>query len=477
MNYNDIYIQNKMDYIYMKNYYGGSNTITNTNITNTNTIYVDEKQYVARNYDNLDGIELLTGPIFHTIIHNTKYNKKIHLFGDKHVYTNRFSCNGKDTSANSIYFPDYLEYYFTKGINKDINKGNNNGKIIDLFIELSYSYDKKISFLQSGIIDNVFLRFKSCFESLMDKSLCKNKYPNIRFHAMDIRDYISDDFSKEQEISLFNYFSQRINNMLGDVKKIHSGVSAKIDTLIQDFLSYDEFMLSDKLNEIAEEYYSSDDYSLNTIRDLSLLITNNANNNYDQLKKQMNTIMNDIIEENDAYVEMDEFTILMIERYIGDENGIYTDMDNRFWYLCSLSTKLNNNMNEVVGNNFEPNINVHYINYRLSDDDEIFKDMFKSNKITLRSLSIISRIIWGYDLALMDVYMLGRIFKQFKHKSQDDIFSESADNIIIIAGNKHIKSYIDFFTKIGSEVIYQSQPLVEPIKNRDRCVPMVKLEF
>lgn len=478
-NYKDMYTKNKSAYITIKNHFGGS-------------FNVDEQHYINHHYDNLNGIDLLAGPISHTIIVNTKYNKKIHLFGDRHIYTNKFSCNNKATQTNSIYFPDYLEYYF----------GKEKEKILDLFIELPYQYDKTVPLMRAGMINNVYLRFKNCFEILTDKSTCKTKYSNIRFHAMDIRKYMSDMFIKESDISLFNYFCHIIDKLLQDTNKKYVDDVNRLDDMIQQLYQHEEFTHNEKFHEIAEAFYNKHDNLETVLSKLLLLIIDNVgdseknsdkedtNKNRDKNTDKNSDIYTEsymklymfkqsimITEHEQHPIIMDDFMKEMVKRFIGDENGVYNDMDDRFWYMIMRSPKIKSNVGEIVGNNFEPNITLRYKKDQKSDDNDIVKEMIKTNKITYDSLYLISRILWSYDVALMDVYMLGRIFKQFKQKTPDDIFSESADNIIIIAGNNHIKSYIDFFTKIDSKIIYQSPPFKESLSPDNRCVPFHELTF
>ena len=179
------------------------------------------------------------------------------------------------------------------------------------------------------------------------------------------------------------------------------------------------------------------------------------------------------------WIYENSFMKRMVFIYIGNENGIYTDMDGQFWDLVEFSPKLQNNLSEVVKNNFEPNINLNYNSStrKISNANNIIKEMVKSNKLRYASIYVIDHILQYYKLALMDIYMLGRIFKKFEQKSSTDIFSESANNIIIIAGQKHIESYINFFNKIGSNILYQFSPIVERITPENRCVPMKEIEF
>ena len=490
IDYKNAYIENKNNYFIIKNHFGGA-------------FDQSEKQYVNHHYDNLDGIKILTGPISHTIIHNTKYNKKIHLFGDRHVYTNKFKCYNQITESNSIYFPDYLEYYFSK----------EKEKIIDLFIELPYAHDKTVSHMQHGLINNIYLQFRSCFKSLTNKTICQYKYPNVRFHVTDIRYYLDDNFAKEPSISEFNKFVGQIEDKYNVVQKNEEKLARnekilnhnekQLDAVKNKLLYNNKYSSNMRFLKIVDDYHSEyDDIEdladkntrlIDTINEILSIIHKDTNtDDFDRnIKESLCHIKIDIQShqikilgqqvKSNTNNDMDTFTKNMVNKYIGDENGIYSDMDNRFWGLVDKSEKLKSYLtSDVVKNNFIPNINLQYdIFTKRGDstaDDDIIKELIKTNKMTDDSIYIIWAILVGYGVSLMDLYMLGRIFKTFKQKTVYDISAESAENIIIVAGNYHINNYIDFFNKIDSKMLYRND-LPDTISAGNRCMPLVELEF
>jgi hypothetical protein len=449
---------------------------------------MNEKHYVNRHYDNLNGIELLTGPISHTIIHNEKYNKKIHLFGDIHVAADKFSCNNNATSTNAIYFPDYLEYYL--GIEKN--------KIIDLYIELPYMHDKKVPIMIHGMLDNTRLHFKECFESLLEKTECQNKYPNVRFHAMDIRKYISTDSSKEPDISSFNKFwtmihyhsesllkDHSISFNLSNIKLRVSRARDNVEHIIDNLSSHDKYENNEILDNIYDSFYHSFDNVLddisNTLNTINILLSIiEADTEFEKIEQKLREHK---IHAEELRLEMikiqsaDEnikFIKKMMRTYIGDVNGIYTDMEDRFWKLINGSVKMRSNVSEFVRNNYKPNF---------TQSTKLYggKNIKIDKRIDNYSLWIIENIMLDYGAAIMDIYLIGRIFKQFKRKSPGDIFAESADNIIIICGDFHIDNYINFFNKINSSIIYRTNIKCDdddpPIKPEDRCIPMHNMKF
>src|SRR5688500_13527622 len=90
---------------------------------------LDELTYEPHNENiNFENVKYIAGPVSLVIIENEKYKKKLYLFGDKHVFTNKFDCQGNATPVNTIYLPDYLRYYFDKTKNIPLA----------LFIEIHY---------------------------------------------------------------------------------------------------------------------------------------------------------------------------------------------------------------------------------------------------------------------------------------------------------------------------------------------------
>ena len=173
--YKQKYIKYKSKYLSLKN------------IQKAGTFYLDEGAYSKIRSPDLRNIPVdltntkyIAGPMSLTIMFNKDLNKKIYLFGDVHVYTSFFDC-GVDDEKNTIYLSDYLNKYLSEEKNKTI----------DLFIELPYQLNKNkiIPSMKYGILENIKHIVDPCFKLLSDKSECKKIYPNVRFHAMDIRYY------------------------------------------------------------------------------------------------------------------------------------------------------------------------------------------------------------------------------------------------------------------------------------------------
>ena len=188
---------------------------------------------------------------------------------------------------------------------------------------------------------------------------------------------------------------------------------------------------------------------------------------------------NKIVTSYHNYVEVPQYAIDTIIKYIGDENDIYPNVDKCFFDLVKSSKKLMKNVNDFVLKHFEPNI---YQKYKdVFKHRNVIKDIVLTKKISYNhasDLDLFYATIYGF--ALVDIYLLGRLFKKFIPRDTG-IHSTSTNNIIIIAGQLHINEYVDFLTKIGSKIIHEPTkiPNISMIaKNPSkRCVPFHDITF
>jgi len=158
-----------------------------------NVINENDYNFKINDIHKLNDMEYLTGPLTFAILKSE--NCTCITVGDAHVSSNiGFNTNNKD---KEIYLPEYLDMLFRKYPDKQF----------DLLIELQYTKYKMADDVeyQNGIINNVYKSFKVCFIDLQDKVACSKKWPNVRFHAIDIR-YIHNN---------------EINNLTNDVSLIN----------------------------------------------------------------------------------------------------------------------------------------------------------------------------------------------------------------------------------------------------------------
>ena len=430
----------------MSNYYRQYRKYINLRNQKGGEYNLDEKTYVDDLNPPIDESELkyIAGPVSYILIRNEEYDKTIRLFGDRHVFTSQFECGpaGIDdsTNQNTIYLPDYLKMYFNKY-----------DKIpIDLFIEIHYMQDKIVPEMQYGLIENIRKKFLPCFKTLTDKVECNKIYPNIRFHIIDIRYYESEN-DTISNINVLNGYITQINYLLNDEDYLKN-IIKRLDETIQQL--FDEFTDTDSFNDLLVEYYDGDKNPVQIIDSiLEFMLNNNEGTKY--YKKILN--IKSLFLKYHGRVIIDDYIFGIIKLYIGDENGIYADIDGRFWNLVRSSIKLNKNVGQIVFDNYEPDIYSGYWN--ITETDFIKEIMITKEISSLNVIKFQSFLLTVYGFALMDVYLLGRIFKKFVKNSGPDItplvIDNAANNIFIIAGNNHIKKYKNFFKKINSTILQQ----------------------
>jgi hypothetical protein len=131
-------------------------------------------------------------------------------------------------------------------------------------------------------------------------------------------------------------------------------------------------------------------------------------------------------------------------------------------------------------------------NYNMINDSvtkkkmrEFFYDGIK--EITLPKLSgvkdddilMIGAFVFKMAQKIMDLYVLCRVFKRFSKKTENNPHEDVATKIIIVAGNDHIESYVDFLTnKLDYQPVYKNMARIktgfdediDPINTNNRCV-------
>ncbi|CAH6421820.1 Hypothetical protein KVN_LOCUS508 [uncultured virus] len=162
--------------------------------------------------------QYISGPINVVRLEGSVNNIKkiIYLFMDWHQPTEyQTECH-----QPSKYITDYLKDNFSKLSNQDIT--------LDFFLEIipSYLMKKKISLPDIYIFDIInFFRNNFNYDSNIDKVSISDKFSNIRFHYVDIRDYYLNDIYQSFS-DLSSFIDNKFNNYnlqkddLGYIKKI-----------------------------------------------------------------------------------------------------------------------------------------------------------------------------------------------------------------------------------------------------------------
>src|SRR5437763_1762246 len=107
--YKNMYRCNKINYFHLNKILGGFFSFNEKSYKNDHT---KTSTFINKN------IKYIAGPISLYVVYDLQENKKIYLFGDVHIATNKgFDCGSND-ELTTIYLPEYLKYIFEN--NKDI---------------------------------------------------------------------------------------------------------------------------------------------------------------------------------------------------------------------------------------------------------------------------------------------------------------------------------------------------------------------
>jgi hypothetical protein len=163
----------------------------------------------------------------------------------------------------------------------------------------------------------------------------------------------------------------------------------------------------------------------------------------------------------DMQIKIDPLYIEFIKDYISNEHYIYNDIYERMWTFIESSDKLKRNfsaLREQLSEQYEQYIIDYYSKYTenllTTDLNELVSNIVKDNIIHIgeeseKGIKDFIQFLWGYEVMIMDIYVLGRLFKPY------------VENSIIIAGNAHIENYLDILQHIGCEIIFNKQSYLE----------------
>ena len=348
----------------------------------------------TKEQNNID-VKLIIGPITLTEHVSNKYNRHIYIFGDMHV--NKSTCSPDKSNWSKMKIDDYIG-------EKILN--TNKDKVIDIFSEVNQSNSFVFNIFY---LTNINYKFQPCYQS--DRKDCK--YPNLRFHYVDIRGekdafetltYLRDLIKQLQYVNkVRNKLGNDFNNIAPKMKTFHNRSMVnhlKINPLIiTDIFSHDQY---DKLLIVIEEIArtNSSDSKIKSLKLSNLL-------NYKKILKQVDAISNKEIKE-----KLLEWLDKKFKEYVNfiDFNGLLTTItlmkENHAFYPENFIAKI-------------------------------------SNRLTMLGALI------------MDVYLLARLFKKFKQRDKE--YAEETKYIVIYAGDLHSDNYREFLNILGFKVVQQTK--------------------
>lgn len=378
MNYKNKYLKYKNKYISSKTMIGGV----------THNI-LDEENYDPNQESNNDftNFKHLFGPVTYYVLQNE--NKTIYLFGDYHLYNSNVDMTDK------IYLPDYLNNLFSNYSNSQF----------DMFIELPYTNTKQIDEIQHGLIDNIRMKFNECFNNLIDKKQCENKYKNVRFHATDLRFYY-----RELDNTVPTFFN--------------------ILTIRSNLYNEQKQRFEDTLQKLRKGEVSNNDYL-----------------------QVLNEFYNQVSQENQNILGKDEF-----------KKSLKLQLEN----VDKVAKHLNNDDLYKISNDYvDVNIDTIYYDYLMWKKQLLLlvekKDLlleFINSDLLKRGYDSLEKLQGNFIHAInafkmyvttVNEYMIMDIYTIFR-TMRCDAYNPRCKNLIIIAGNGHIIDYVNFYKSIGFEI-------------------------
>lgn len=365
--------------------------------------------YNSRIDVNLPEIKYLNGIFSFQTIKSKILKLNVITLGDIHYYTkNGFASD----PTKSAYCPDYLENLFKKY--PDLN--------FDVLIELPYNITGKINNMQYGVIENIRRKFSNCFNDIINKQTCQNEFPNVRFHAIDIRHWGVDDkdatsdnkYKNDLQYFIFNFqkYETSINEILYSISNIEYDLYS-LKNIFNELLTNSKFftkMIGKKPEIFTDNMmkYLQNNYKLRRYQDLPLM---EIVNSYSKMRFNMAQKINDI-------------------------NNVYSNFLKR-------NLELYNNPGSVAS--YQNDIS-NFINKN---------DLF---------LTDIKTIIFDY-------YMFARFIKILNYKSKG-----KSKNIFLIAGNIHCESFLNFiesYNLIFEAEIYNNNKFSVDLQNQKKIIEYI----
>jgi hypothetical protein len=280
----------------------------------------------------------------------------------------------------------------------------NRDKLIDIYLEIPYIQKNEIR-KYSSLIDEGYLfnqtnkRFLDCLE--VKKNNCK--YKNTRFHYIDIR------FAKLRFYINMQFLYNNVESL-----------AIKFDEICEKI--EDETLTKKKLNKSIDEIFNI----LYRLYKKDLFFDYNEAVNLAKINKQIKNIKDDNVrllldkKLNKLRIEFNE-----VQNIIDFINKTFFDFNNEKFLL------------------------------KLKEDENIHFEL--QNKF-----SEFNGFLLNFEIHLMDLYLLGRIFRSFKGGSDPKF-------IIIYTGGTHSDNYNKFFGEIGMKSISHSY-------SEDQCVNISKFK-
>jgi hypothetical protein len=476
--------------------------------------YIDELKYKEKlKYSTLKNVKYIGGPVSKYILRGP--GREIQLYGDYHDAARKLDCgldlvNNLDDENKIIYFTDYLEYYFKR------NKEENIDEVIDVFMEFQY-IGKEAKELQykNGMLNNVYEYFKDCYRSLVDREKCYDRYLNVRFHAADPRGIY------EGASMIFNIHLMLQNekiNLENLLEHINFATKTYIPAIHVEYINFFVNTMNMIRNNIEESIFV-----LKLIRYDSQKYLKKYNKNIRAIKKLLDTLqkflkhiignkhidfskidydnireINDII---DFYIKVPDLynkIFVIIDLYYTKETKEILTKDmtdeelenilyNNIYQLEKIKKDFDSindlNIKKQLEQYFRDRIKIYINKYDINNYIKNLRKVLEQKKefseLINENIKILSVIELQYSIMVMDFYLLSRLLKKYRYDSTKKINQDYTKNIIIAAGHFHIVEYVKFFKDyLNYNLIYEENKLVDLlIKDAPDIKDYIKLDI
>jgi len=391
----------------------------------------DESTYMPIQLANTVGKDIMSGIVSLCVMKSNDYNKRVILLGDRHNFEN-LSCD----ETRAIYAPEYVQWLLK----------NNQNIYFDLFHEFDYNeYSKKLAYDptpaigRSGIFANYHKIFGECIDDLGDRAACLDKYPNSRFHLTDTRLNYKLGIKSDYNELLMLYYVMRLNygSLSYDInkfeKRVKSGAKNK-----------DEYI--DKYKKIYVKYLQP--YKIIKSNKLYSIVVGLLSTNTTEVYMNIELLFEYLIGANDEQPNKVKKNYQMLTK----------DMQNKIldFLLVVIKADVDKFNREFIMQFFD------MVGKENIDSYEEFVNISNTFRYFMA-------FIGHFIVYSMDIYTISRMFRKFdKTKSGDIELHPSADNVVILAGDAHIQTYIAFMRDLGFQTVFET-------KNEDKCLDISKM--
>jgi hypothetical protein len=337
--------------------------------------------------------------------------KNFILFGTKHEIYDKMDCYDDKNITTSKSI--YLPEYLI-WLFKYNNKEN-----FDYIQEEPFTVSRKdeLKLYADGLMYNIRKTFNDCFGDLQEKPGCKATFPNVRFHSGDLRDFTDNSIMGQIMLLINNIFSWQL---------IEEGVRKNNQKIITEVLQkVAKIIKVETINNLLE-----------LLKDPEIkFIEYTFNDPESRIYKNFNKITDTSIKQNIKTYFINKINIGRLNTILLRNYAFESFLNDMKIYIETGKLNLDN------------------ITYMALNKEPV---IFNVMNMTLP--------LFGY---VMDSYILSRCFSTF-------VDGSIMSNIIITAGNAHIRLYTDFLSSIGFNELFKASAKkgycinIENLKNLDQ---------